>query len=127
MSEPLPLEEFVARQLACGRFHSYEEIVQAGLRLLQEHEDELDRLADAPSPALHEYGQGDRGMAPDRENMKTSEREHSAASSSRPQKHIWDIAEELFGEIPDEELAQLPPDGAAQHDHYIYGLPKRPA
>jgi hypothetical protein len=38
---------------------------------------------------------------------------------------IWEIADELFGAIPDEELARLPVDGAAQHDHYLYGLPKR--
>src|SRR5262245_19555457 len=51
----------------------------------------------------------------------------SAVPSPRPQrKHIWEVAEELFREIPDEELAQLPTDGAAQHDHYIYGTPKRP-
>jgi uncharacterized protein (UPF0218 family) len=28
-------------------------------------------------------------------------------------------------EIPEEDLARLPVDGAAQHDHYIYGTPKR--
>ena len=39
---------------------------------------------------------------------------------------IWDIADELFGAIPDEELARLPIDGAAEHDHYLYGWPKRP-
>jgi hypothetical protein len=51
----------------------------------------------------------------------------SAVPSPRLQtKRIWEVAEELFGEIPDEELAQLPTDGAAQHDHYIYGTPKRP-
>jgi hypothetical protein len=41
--------------------------------------------------------------------------------------HIWEIAEEFFRDIPEEEIARLPVDGAAQHDHYIYGLPKRPA
>ena len=51
----------------------------------------------------------------------------SAVPSSRPKtKHIWEVAAELFGEIPEEELAQLPTDGATQHDHYIYGTPKRP-
>ena len=51
----------------------------------------------------------------------------SAVPSPHPQtKHIWEVAEELFGAIPDEELARLPTDGAAQHDHYIYGIPKRP-
>ena len=28
--------------------------------------------------------------------------------------------------LPPEVLAQLPTDGAAQHDHYLYGTPKRP-
>jgi predicted DNA-binding antitoxin AbrB/MazE fold protein len=27
--------------------------------------------------------------------------------------------------LPPEVLERLPPDGAAQHDHYIYGTPKR--
>jgi hypothetical protein len=40
-------------------------------------------------------------------------------------KHIWEVAAELVAEIPEEDLARLPVDGAAQHDHYIYGTPKR--
>ena len=48
------------------------------------------------------------------------------APSSRPKnKHIWDVAAELVAEMPAEDLACLPVDGAAQHDHYIYGTPKR--
>lgn len=27
--------------------------------------------------------------------------------------------------LPEEVLARLPHDGASQHDHYIYGTPKR--
>jgi hypothetical protein len=40
-------------------------------------------------------------------------------------KHIWEVAAELVAEIPEEDLACLPVDGVAQHDHYIYGTPKR--
>ncbi len=40
-------------------------------------------------------------------------------------KHIWEVAAELVAEIPEEDLARLPVDGAAQHDRYIYGTPKR--
>jgi len=32
----------------------------------------------------------------------------------------------LAKELPEEVVAQLPTDGASQHDHYIYGTPKRP-
>ena len=41
-------------------------------------------------------------------------------------KPIWEqfIAASL--DIPDEELDRLPVDGATQHDHYLYGTPKRP-
>lgn len=29
--------------------------------------------------------------------------------------------------LPPQTLDRLPVDGASQHDHYIYGAPKRPA
>jgi hypothetical protein len=46
-------------------------------------------------------------------------------ASPPKKKHIWEVAAELVAEIPEEDLARLPVDGAAQHDHYIYGTPKR--
>jgi hypothetical protein len=56
----------------------------------------------------------------------TTEDHVPAPVASLPvEKPIWDIADELFGAIPDEELARLPIDGAAEHDHYLYGWPKR--
>jgi hypothetical protein len=35
------------------------------------------------------------------------------------------LAERFSTELTEEELAQLPIDGAVEHDHYIYGTPKR--
>jgi predicted DNA-binding antitoxin AbrB/MazE fold protein len=38
------------------------------------------------------------------------------------------LAERLIAignSLPEEVLARLPRDGASQHDHYIYGTPKR--
>ena len=32
---------------------------------------------------------------------------------------------EIWAGMPDEVRAKLPADGASQHDHYIYGVPKR--
>jgi hypothetical protein len=32
----------------------------------------------------------------------------------------------LGASLPPDVLATLPTDGAAQHDHYLYGAPKRP-
>jgi hypothetical protein len=33
--------------------------------------------------------------------------------------------DQFAGNIPIDELAKLPTDGAEQHDHYLYGAPKR--
>jgi len=35
------------------------------------------------------------------------------------------IFREIWADMPDEVRAKLPTDGADQHDHYIYGTPKR--
>jgi hypothetical protein len=39
-------------------------------------------------------------------------------------KPIWEIAEDLIEDMSEAEKAQLPHDGAVEHDHYIYGTPK---
>jgi hypothetical protein len=36
-----------------------------------------------------------------------------------------DMILERMGKLPPEAFAGLPADGASQHDHYIYGTPKR--
>lgn len=38
---------------------------------------------------------------------------------------IWEKLAKLAADAPAEELAKLPVDGASQHDHYLYGTPKR--
>jgi hypothetical protein len=38
---------------------------------------------------------------------------------------LWEIAEEISAQVPLEEWEKLPADGAEQHDHYLYGSPKR--
>jgi hypothetical protein len=42
-----------------------------------------------------------------------------------PKRPIWDVIAERVQALPPEVLERLPEDGASQHDHYIYGLPKR--
>ena len=101
MSEQLPLDQFVERQLASGKYPSYDALVEDALRLLQEREAAEDH-ADT-----------------------NGEAEDAVPSTAHPKKHIWEIAEELFGKLSDEDLESLPTDGAAQVDHYAYGLPKR--
>jgi hypothetical protein len=35
------------------------------------------------------------------------------------------MSEEIAAGIPKKELIELPRDGAKNHDHYLYGSPKR--
>ena len=41
------------------------------------------------------------------------------------QRPIWEVIPEMMKDVPEEELDKLPSDGAAEHDHYIYGTPKK--
>lgn len=47
-----------------------------------------------------------------------------ALNSSTPVKTLWQIADDFMSDLSEEDLAQLPHDGAVEHDHYIYGTPK---
>lgn len=38
---------------------------------------------------------------------------------------IWEIILDNMKNVPPEDLAALPKDGASQIDHYVYGQPKR--
>ena len=41
-------------------------------------------------------------------------------------KPIWEVFQEISASVPDEVWDALPTDLSEQHDHYIYGTPKRP-
>lgn len=38
---------------------------------------------------------------------------------------LTEIFDDFIRKVPAEELAKHPPDGASNHDHYLYGAPKR--
>ena len=46
-------------------------------------------------------------------------------SNTSIDKPIWQVAEDLVRDIPQDVLDSIPTDGAAQHDHYLYAAPKR--
>jgi len=53
----------------------------------------------------------------------------SATPTKQPEstyKPIWEVAQKITSDMTPAEIAQLPKDGAEQHDHYIYGTPKHP-
>ncbi len=52
----------------------------------------------------------------------TPERMAEPSGESRP---IWEVLLDNLKDVPLEEFAKLPKDGASEHDHYLYGHPKR--
>jgi putative addiction module CopG family antidote len=53
-------------------------------------------------------------------------REQHQAGHTGAATPIGEIIDALMVDVPDDVLDRLPVDGASQHDHYIYGTPKRP-
>lgn len=45
--------------------------------------------------------------------------------ASSPHRHIADVIRENMQDVPAEIMSSMPTDGASQHDHYIYGWPKK--
>jgi hypothetical protein len=53
------------------------------------------------------------------------ERIHAPGSTANVKKPLAARIREIWADMPPEVRAKLPTDGASQHDHYIYGVPKR--
>jgi predicted DNA-binding antitoxin AbrB/MazE fold protein len=60
------------------------------------------------------------------QSLPFKEHERVSLTVETAQLPIWEQIIALTADAPPEELAKLPVDGASQHDHYIYGTPKRP-
>jgi Arc/MetJ-type ribon-helix-helix transcriptional regulator len=65
-------------------------------------------------------------MLVQRLKQEQSQAKPSAPSQADVHKPIWERLLERAAAIPDEECDKLPTDLAEQHDHYLYGTPKRP-
>ena len=64
------------------------------------------------------------GVTPEAELV--AEVQDSRIVVERPRPPVWERIAALTADAPPEELDKVPPDGAAQVDHYLYGHPKRP-
>jgi plasmid stability protein len=53
------------------------------------------------------------------------EDEDGPNEDKRDMRPISQVIAEIMADTPSEELAKLPKDGASEHDHYLYGWPKR--
>ena len=69
----------------------------------------------------------ERGVSLDAYLQDVVAREAGAAiqSVSQTRRHIGDLIRERMSKVPPGIMAAMPKDGASQHDHYIYGFPKR--
>jgi hypothetical protein len=56
---------------------------------------------------------------------ETNGHEPEAPAPQEASPPIWERIRETFSNLSEEDLDSLPVDGAAQVDHYAYGLPKR--
>ena len=52
-------------------------------------------------------------------------RDSAETDAQRPVQTAADIVLRHMGNVSDEMMNRMPKDGASQHDHYIYGTPKR--
>lgn len=91
-------EQFVRSLLADGRFASESDVVDEALGLLEQRERQR---VEMPKPA------------------------DNPVESTPAHKPIWEVIQEISATVPDEVWDTVPTDLAAQHDHYIYGTPKR--
>ena len=46
-------------------------------------------------------------------------------SADQPRRHISDVIREIMSDVPADGFERLPRDVASEHDHYIYGSPKK--
>jgi Arc/MetJ-type ribon-helix-helix transcriptional regulator len=65
-------------------------------------------------------------MLVQRLNQEQAQQPASQKPPAAAEKPIWERIQDLTADVPAEEWDKLPTDLAEQHDHYIYGTPKRP-
>jgi hypothetical protein len=51
--------------------------------------------------------------------------ERVSLTEEQKQKPIWELVDEVLGPVPPEERDRVPHDGAENHDHYLYGTPRK--
>ena len=42
-----------------------------------------------------------------------------------PRQTLWQMMQECIKDVPSEAFDELPADGGLNHDHYLYGAPKK--
>ncbi len=88
-------EQFVRSLVADGRFASESDVLDEALGLLEQQE------------------------------RRRAEMQKSTDRPAPVRKPIWEVIQKISATVPDEVWDTVPTDLAAEHDHYLYGTPKR--
>ena len=78
-------------------------------------------LPEAQTEALRAKAQA-IGLSAEQYAQQVLEEDLKMKTESR---HISEVIAEIMAGVPPDEFAKLPKDGASEHDHYLYGHPKR--
>lgn len=81
------------------------------------------KLSDEQAMALQAKAEAE-GLSIEAWIQKLAEQEPPVAAE-RPLQAAAQIILDSMKDVPPEIMATMPADGASQHDHYIYGWPKR--
>lgn len=65
------------------------------------------------------------GVLKPAEPLPLQEHEKVRITIELARRPIWERLAARAAQTPPEEVSRLPPDGAAEIDHYLYGHPKR--
>ena len=84
------------------------------------------RLSDEQAAVLEAQAAAE-GLTVDVWLQRLAEQYAQSHAASPPTHHrpIWEIILDNMKDMPPEEFERLPRDGAREHDHYLYGYPKR--
>jgi hypothetical protein len=80
------------------------------------------KLSDEQATALQAKAEAEGLSSVEAWIQKLAEQEQPV---ERPMQTAADIVLSHMRKVPPEIMAAMPTDGASQHDHYIYGWPKR--
>ena len=98
-------ERIVEAQIVSGRFHSVDEVLDQVFSVLQDS---------SAKGSVHENQRETISAAPE-----------SVANDGGSEQPFWERITERMKRLPPEVFDSLPRDGASEHDHYLYGSPKR--
>jgi Arc/MetJ-type ribon-helix-helix transcriptional regulator len=98
-------ERIVEAQIVSGRFHTIDEVLDQVFSVLQD------------SSA--------RGSVHETQREAILAAKESAGNDGGREQPFWERITERMKRLPPEVFDGLPRDGASEHDHYLYGSPKR--